>query len=141
MRNLTARQQEIGGLVNQWLSDDPAKRLKVVRRCISDGGISIALMRMRVQDEIGLTVARPQRADFPGQTARFVLSVATNQATLGWHAAPLLNEQKLAASELDRWVEQRTREQAAANEELRPGRSSRTGHRISSTGNGSSAPV
>ena len=59
------------------------------------------------------------RADFPGQTERLVLSVAANQAAIGLQEARLLSEQKRVADKLDQRVEQRTRELAAANEELR----------------------
>jgi PAS domain S-box-containing protein len=72
-----------------------------------------------LQGDIGVLVAGSERADFPVQTEELVLSVAANQASIGLHEARLLSEQKRVASELDLRVAQRTRELAAANEELR----------------------
>ena len=72
-----------------------------------------------LQGEIGEIVAGSERADFPRQTERLILSVAANQASIGLQGARFLSEQKHVASELDRRVAQRTAELAAANEELR----------------------
>ena len=72
-----------------------------------------------LRGEIGVIVAGSERADFPRQTERLILSVAANQASIGLQGARLLSEQKHVASELDRRVAQRTAELAAANEELR----------------------
>jgi PAS domain-containing protein len=74
-------------------------------------------LRLGLRNE-GLVVAGSHRADFPGETERLLLSVAANQAAIGLQEARLLSEQKRVATELDRRVEQRTRELAAANEEL-----------------------
>jgi DNA-binding NarL/FixJ family response regulator len=71
-----------------------------------------------LQGEIGEIVAGSERADFPRQTERLILSVAANQASIGLQGAGLLSEQKHVARELDRRVAQRTRELAKANEEL-----------------------
>src|SRR5437660_11492379 len=81
--------------------------------------ISIVPLRLGLQNEIGVIVAGSRRADFPGQTERLLLSVAANQAAIGLQEARLLSEQKRVAKELDQRVAQRTRELAAANEELR----------------------
>jgi PAS domain S-box-containing protein len=76
-------------------------------------------LRLGLQHEIGVIVAGAQRADFPGQTERLLLSVAANQASIGLQEAQLLSKQKQLADELDQRVAQRTRELAAANEALR----------------------
>src|SRR2546422_10884161 len=68
---------------------------------------------------MGVLVAGSQRADFPTQTERLLLNVAANQAAIGLQEARLLSEQKRVARELDQRVAQRTRELAAANEELK----------------------
>jgi PAS domain S-box-containing protein len=64
-------------------------------------------------------VVGSERADFPRQTEKLILSVAANQASIGLQEARLRSEQKRVASELDRRVAQRTTELAAANQELR----------------------
>jgi hypothetical protein len=88
---------------------------------IGDENISIVPLRLGLQGEIGVIVAGSQRTDFPGQTERLLLSVAANQAAIGLQEARLLSQQKRIASELDQRVAQRTRELAAANEELKKG--------------------
>ena len=47
-----------------------------------------------LQGEIGEIVAGSERADFPRQTERLILSVAANQASIGLQGARLLSEQK-----------------------------------------------
>ena len=118
-RNLTARPQEIGQLLNPWLRDDPQKWPLLVRNPIGDGEVSIVPLRLGLQDEIGVIVAGSQRPDFPRETERLLLRVAANQAAIGLQEAGLLSEQKRVAKELDQRVAQRTRELAAANEELK----------------------
>jgi formate hydrogenlyase transcriptional activator len=118
-RNLTTRPQEICQVLNPWLGDDPQKWPLLVPNPIGDGVLSIAALRLGLQDEIGVIVAGSQRADFPGETERLLLRVAANQAAIGLQEARLLSEQKRVATELDQRVAQRTRELAAANEELK----------------------
>src|SRR5467141_1906331 len=118
-RNLTASTQAIGHVLQPWLGDVPQKWPLLVRNPIGDGDVSMAPSRLGFQGEMGVLVAGSQRADFPTQTERLLLSVAANQAAIGLQEARLLSEQKRVASELDQRVAQRTRELAAANEELK----------------------
>ena len=118
-RNLTAQPQEIGQVLNPWLGDDPHTSPLLVRNPTGDGDVSIVPLRLGFQGEMGVLVAGSQRADFPTQTERLLLNVAANQAAIGLQEARLLSEQKRVAKELDQRVAQRTRELAAANEELK----------------------
>jgi len=118
-QKLTARPQEIGEVLNRWLGPDPGKWASPVRSLMGDSDISIVPLRLGLQGEIGVIIAGSQRADFPAETERLLLSVAANQAAIGLQEARLLSEQKRVASELDQRVAQRTRELAAANEELK----------------------
>jgi C4-dicarboxylate-specific signal transduction histidine kinase len=118
-RNPSAPPQEIGQVLNQWFADDPRKRPPLVRNPLGDGDVPIVTLPLGLQDEIGVIVAGSQRADFPAQTERLLLSVAANQAAIGLQEARLMSEQKRVAKELDLRVAQRTRELAAANEELK----------------------
>jgi formate hydrogenlyase transcriptional activator len=113
------RPREIGVAFAPWLGTDPQKWPRRVRSPIGEGDISIIPFRLGLQGEIGIIVAGSERADFPGQTEELLLNVAANQAVIGLQEARLLSEQKRVARELDQGVEQRTRELAAANEELR----------------------
>jgi C4-dicarboxylate-specific signal transduction histidine kinase len=117
-QQLTARTREIGEMLNHWLGADPEKWASSVRHPIGDADISIVPMRLGLQGEVGVIVAGSRRADFPEQTESLLLSVAANQASIGLQEAWLLSEQKRIAKELDQRVAQRTRELAAANEEL-----------------------
>jgi PAS domain S-box-containing protein len=117
--NLTAQPREIGELLDGWLGDDPNSWSALVRNRIGDGDISLVPLGMGLQGEIGMIVAGSQRADFPGQTERLVLSVAANQAVIGLQEARLLSEQKRVASELDRRVVERTKELAEAENNFR----------------------
>ena len=117
-RRLPARPREIGTMLDQWLGDDPETWPPVVRRPIGGGDLSIVPLRLGLQGESGVFIAGSEREDFPGQTERLLLSVAANQAAIGLHEARLLGEQTRVAQELDRRVAERTRELAAANQEL-----------------------
>jgi PAS domain S-box-containing protein len=110
---------EIGDILKQWLGAAPQQWPPLIRKPWADRDISIVPLGLGLQGEIGVIVAGSERVDFPQQTERLILSVAANQASIGLQEARLLSEQKLVAIELDRRVAQRTRELAAANEELR----------------------
>ena len=117
-RKLRARLQEIGEELNHLLGDDPQKWPPLIRNTVGDEDISIVPLPLGLHGEVGLFVTGSERADFPGQTERLLLTVAANQASIALQEARLLSEQKRVASELDRRVAQRTAELAAANEEL-----------------------
>ena len=110
---------EIGDVLRQWSGAAPEEWPPLMRPPWGDQDISIVPLGLGLQGEIGVIVAGSERADFPRQTERLILSVAANQASIGLQEARLLSEQKRVASELDRRVAQRTAELAAANEELR----------------------
>src|SRR5262250_1386565 len=105
--------------LKNWLGDDPRKWPSRIRNPIRDGEISITLLPLGLRGEIGLVVAGTERADFPSQTERLLLSVAANQAAIGLQEARILSEQKKIAHELERQVAERTARIAAANEDLR----------------------
>jgi signal transduction histidine kinase len=114
-----ARPQEIRAMLDHCLGPDPQKWAPLVRAPVGDGTMSIVPLQLGLQGEIGVMVAGSRRMDFPGQTESLLLGVAANQAAIGLQGARLLSEQKRVADELDQRVEQRTRELAAANEELK----------------------
>ncbi len=114
-----AQPQEIGAVLKQWLGAEPQEWPPLMRNRLGDREISMVPLGLGLQGEIGVIVAGSERADFPQQTERLILSVAANQASIGLQEAWHRNEQKRIASELDRRVAQRTTELAAANQELR----------------------
>ena len=117
--SLKARPEEIAQMLHLKLGDEPEKWPLRARNPAGGGDISIVPLRLGLSDEVGLIVAASQRAGFPAETERLLLRVVTNQAAIGLQEARLLSEQRRVARELDERVEQRTRELAAANEELR----------------------
>jgi len=121
-----AQWREIGEILKHQLEADPQEWPPMIPNPSGGGDLSILPLGLGVQRDIGVIVAGSERADFPRQTERLLLSVAANQASLWLQGARLLSEQKHVASELDRRVAQRTAELAAANEELRRENTDRT---------------
>jgi PAS domain S-box-containing protein len=114
-----AQPLEISELLKNWLGADPQQWPSLMRNRLGDRDISIVPLGLGLQSEIGIIVVGSERADFPRQTEKLILSVAANQASIGLQEARLRSEQKRIANELDRRVAQRTIELASANEELR----------------------
>src|SRR5580704_5501735 len=110
---------EIGEALKQWLGADAQAWPLLIRNPIGPGDLSIVPLQLGLQGELGVIVAGSQRADFPRQTERLLLSIAANQAAIGLREARLLSEQRRVTNALDQRVAQRTRELAAANEELK----------------------
>jgi PAS domain S-box-containing protein len=118
-RNLTAKPEEVGRAINNWLTDDLSNLPSRVPNPMGEGMVSIALRRLGLQDQIGVLVAGSERADFPTKTERVILDVAGNQAVVGLHEARRLIEQRQIAQELDHRVTQRTRELVERDERIR----------------------
>jgi len=119
-QKLPDQPQKIGQvLLSHWLGDDAQQWPPVIRNRIGEIEMSVVPLRLGLQGEMGVIVAGSQRADFPEQTERLLLSVAANQASIGLQEARLLSQQKRVASELDQRVAQRNEELANANDELR----------------------
>jgi signal transduction histidine kinase len=108
--------------INEMLERWPARErqsLLSFRRSLGGREVRIVVMRLGLEEEIGLLVAGSQRPEFPEQTEKLLLNVAANQAYVALQEARLLTEQKHLTNELDRRVTERTTELAHANEELR----------------------
>src|SRR6201996_2631195 len=114
-----AQAHEIGQLVESWLGAVPQEWPPLMRNRLGDRDISIVPLGLGLQGEIGVIVTGSERADFPQQTERLILSVAANQASIGLQEAWLRSEQQRVANDLDGRVAQRTTELAGAIEELR----------------------
>lgn len=99
-RNLPAQPQEVGRLLNRWLTGDPPASPLVVPNPIGEGEVSIAPFRLGLQDEVGGLVAGSRRADFPTKIEMLLLQVATNQAAIGLREARLLSDQRRAEKEI-----------------------------------------
>ncbi len=115
----TAEPRQIGEVLDSWLGADAREWPALLRKPLGDREISIVPLRLGLHGESGLVVAGSERADFPRQTEKLLLSVTVNQASIGLQEACLLIEQKRIAGELDRLVARRTTELGQANDELR----------------------
>ena len=118
-RNSPAQPQQIGQKLNPWLTGDLGAAPLLMPNPIGEGEVSIAPLRLGLQDHVGVLVAGSRRADFPTEIEMLLLRVAANQAAIGLQEARLLSEQRRVAEELDRRVVERTRQLTAVNEELR----------------------
>jgi len=111
--------QELRNMLGHALATYTQESLAQIQSRLGLDNISIFPALLGVQGEIGVIVVGSERVDFPSQTESLLLSVATNQASIGLQEVRLLSEQTRIARELDRRVAERTAELAEANEELR----------------------
>ena len=116
-RNRHSR-EEIRQALTRWLEEDPQQWSGEAVRHLGEREVSVVPIKMGIGGELGLIVAGSQRVGFPEQTESLVLSVAANQAAIGFQQALLLKERKRVGIELDQRVAERTRELAETNEEL-----------------------
>ncbi len=116
--SLAAQTDEIGARLGRLLGGDSQKWPTRIEGCVGGNNLSFAPLRLGLYGEIGMLVAGTGRSDFPGQTEELLLRVAANQAVVALHEARLRSEQQRLANELDQRVAQRTRELAAANQQL-----------------------
>jgi len=116
---LEVTRQEIGVIFGAWLKRDGDNSLPPTGSQFGREDISIFAVPLGLHGGMGTIVVGSERADFPSQTDKLLLSVAANHASIGMREAELLNEQKRIANELDGRVAERTRALAQANEELK----------------------
>jgi hypothetical protein len=81
--NLTARPQDIGQKLNPWLAGASRARPFRVPNPIGEGQLSIAPLRLGLQDQFGVVVAGSQRSDFPLDVEMLLLRVATGARSTG----------------------------------------------------------
>ncbi len=117
-RRFMLRPEEIRETLSHSFGEDAGNWPPSIRRRIGEEEISIVPLQLGLQGELGLIAAGSQRANFPEQSERLLLSVAANQAVIGLQEARLLREQRRVSSELDQRIALRTKELAEANEEL-----------------------
>jgi PAS domain S-box-containing protein len=117
-RELSPRLPELRQLLQGLHARDPQNWPALLRDPLGDGDLSLVALPLGLHDRGSMIVAGSRRAQFPHRTERLLLSVAANQATIALQEARLLGEQKRAATQLEQCVAQRTRELAAAVDEL-----------------------
>ncbi len=117
-RQLLARADSLGEILDLWLGGDPRQWPPVLRKRFGDRELSLVPLLVGLQSDLGVLIAGSERADFPSETERLLLTVAKNQVVIALQEAHLLGEQKRLAETLERRVEERAAELAAANEGL-----------------------
>jgi signal transduction histidine kinase len=110
---------KIGRLLEHWVGGNEPPRSITIPNPIGDGQVSISPVRFGVQGDTGLLVAASERPDFPTAIETLLLGVAGNHATIALHEAGAAAAQRQAAQELERRVEERTRELRQTSEALR----------------------
>ena len=116
--NPAAQTQHLSRAVDLWLTRQLSQGRLVVPNPIGEGEVSIALLQLGLQDEVGILVAGSRRADFPTEIENLLLRVAANQAAIGLQEARDITEHKRAEEELEQRAAERTRQLAAVNEEM-----------------------
>jgi C4-dicarboxylate-specific signal transduction histidine kinase len=111
--------RDVAEALDASLGDVALKWPRSARVSVGDAALGVACARLGFDGEIGVVAAASRCLDFPNQVETLLLDVAANQAAIGLQQARLLSEQKRVSQELDERVAQRTRELAAANDELR----------------------
>ena len=111
--------REINEMVSERIQGDSLKTTSALRTRLGNHNISLFPIPLGLQGEFGVMTVASDRLDFPGQTESLLLSVASNQASIGLGEARLLGEQKRIANELEQRVGERTTGLAQANEELK----------------------
>jgi Sigma-54 interaction domain len=112
----TVGRLDIKQALNNWLKEDFRASSIVLKQ--STGDVSIVPLRLGFQNELGWVVAASRRVDFPTETEKLLLNVATNQTSIGLQEAWLLSEQKRIARKLDEKIAERTRELQILKDEL-----------------------
>jgi PAS domain S-box-containing protein len=110
-------QADFGTALGAWINaqaEGPPHQLT-----IGSSSLVVHRVRLGLLGEIGLLLVGSRRSGFPNETENLLLNVAANQATIGLQSAWQLSEQKRIGRDLDQRVEERTRELAEANDELR----------------------
>src|SRR2546427_9007263 len=120
-RTVAPHAQEVGRALAPWLATDAPASPFVVPNPVGQGRVSIAPLRLGLQDEVGVLVAGAQRPNFPSDVELVLLRVAANQAWIGLQQARRTTDQNRAAHELEERVVERTRQLTAVNKELQRG--------------------
>jgi signal transduction histidine kinase len=110
---------KIGRALEPWVSGDDPLRSMTVLNPIGEGQLLISPVRFGIQGDTGVLVAGSERPDFPTAIEMLLLRVAGNQATIALHEAGVAARQRQTAQELERRVEERTRELRRTSEALR----------------------
>jgi PAS domain S-box-containing protein len=117
-RTAEVRAVEVGRAFAGRLTGDRPYAPFMMPNPIGEGEVSVAPLRLWLQDEVGVLVAGSTRVDFPTEIEMLLLRVAANQAAIGLREAQEIVEHKRAEEELEQRVVERTGQLIALNEDL-----------------------
>jgi GAF domain-containing protein len=96
-----AKAHEVGRALKPYLGADVSSANFRIVNPLAAGTASIAVFQLGVQDRVGVFVAGSLRSEFPTQTERLLLQVATNQAASALQEARLI-QQQLGSVQIER---------------------------------------
>ena len=105
-------------MLDLWLGGDPREWPTVLRKRLGEAELSLVPLAVGLESDLGVLIVGSERADFPSETERLLLTVAKNQVVIALQEERLLSEQKRLAETLERRVEEQAAKLAAANEGL-----------------------
>jgi PAS domain S-box-containing protein len=85
--NRYAEAHEVGRALEPYLSGETPREALRIANPVAEGTASIAVFHLGVQGRVGIFVAASRRSEFPTETERLLLQVATNQAAIALQEA------------------------------------------------------
>ena len=85
--NRYAEAHEVGRALEPYLSGETPRETLRIANPVAEGTASIAVFHLGVQGRVGVFVAASRRSEFPTETERLLLQVATNQAAIALQEA------------------------------------------------------
>lgn len=110
---------QLGRALQHWLPAGAHASPRVVPNPVGDGEVAVAVLRLGVQEQMGLLAVGSSRNDFPTPAEGLLLQMAANQAVIRMHEIRHRTERRQAAIALEERVGERTAQLMAVNAELR----------------------
>ena len=114
-----AQPRDIGRALEPYLTENPTRTSLSIANPFTHDTTSITVFPLGLQERVGVFVAGSRRPDFPAETERLLLQVATNQAAIALQEARYVSQRRRTTEDLERRVGERTAELTAVNETLR----------------------
>ena len=110
--------EAIGRGLAPYLTRDRPQTRRRVAHPVAEGTVSITVLHLGIRDNVGVFVAGSRRSEFPTETERLLLQVATNQAAIALQEARSAQEERSRAQAALQEVEQRFRMMADSISEV-----------------------
>lgn len=110
---------ELGRTLEPWLTNVNRTTTARVPNPVSEGTVSVAVLKIAVRDTVGVLVAGSEREGFPTEIERLLLDVSSNLAAIALQEAQHASFQRRTTEALEREVAKRTAELTELNDTLR----------------------